>query len=477
MRKFMMMPLLLSAAIAGAQPQISPKVKEALPLPTVKALGFGFGQTSPLGGRGATVVGGQEATGWIELSGPAGCNINCGKVYTNGQPAGGMNVSLSSSNGTLAKVASIVFFHVGETRQTFTVLTSGVSAPTNVTISAWREGSPAQTATLQIVPPSLMGMSLDQSTLMSGASAHGTLTFNGTPASAGSIIVKLTSTNPAVTPVPNSVSLQPGNTVAAFDVKTTGVTADTSATITASQGDVKKTANVTVQPAKLIKFDGSVVQLNGAAPPSGAVVTLKSEDPDHVSVPPSVTIAGGSDKAGVQATEHRDYSNHSVKVSATYDGVTNNHTYSVLEYIKADLYFREVVVKDRFGNTVGEPKDSQPFKLCFTYGLTDVDLFRTLRPTATALHVSYSAPTGTGTSVGREFDLPVTFSATYPAGWRYKDSDEKHWWYEPVTCIDMPGLPQPGSYTDVTLVINPNHNNPDEKGYGNNTKKQRVTRQ
>jgi len=40
----------------------------------------------------------------------------------------------------------------------------------------------------------------------------------------------------------------------------------------------------------------------------------------------------------------------------------------------------------------------------------------------------------------------------------------------------MPGLPQAGAYTDVTLIVDPNNNN-DESNTGNNTHKLRITRQ
>ena len=49
------------------------------------------------------------------------------------------------------------------------------------------------------------------------------------------------------------------------------------------------------------------------------------------------------------------------------------------------------------------------------------------------------------------------------------------YWYDPV-CIDMPGIPQAGGYTDLTLKVD-SKNQSDETDEGNNTHKQRITRQ
>src|SRR4029077_15379808 len=152
-------------------------------------------------------VGGQEADGWVELSAPAPCVWGCG-TFVNGKAAGGMLVNISSSNPAVAKVQPVtgaILVPVGETRTKFTVITSGVSTVTPVTISAWREGSAPQTTTLNVVPPSLTGVTIDQTSLVSGAGAHGTLKFNGTPA--GVVKATLTSGNPAVVQVPATVSL------------------------------------------------------------------------------------------------------------------------------------------------------------------------------------------------------------------------------------------------------------------------------
>ena len=466
-----------------------PEVNKA-PLPIVKAVSFGLAEGGPHFTVGT--VGGQEAVGWIELSAPATCAFNCDKTYVNGKSAGGMNVSVSSSNPTLAKVQApgIVFFPTGETRKSFSVLTSGVSAATTVTISAWREGSPAQSAPLHIVPLSLVGFAVDQTTLMSGSAAHGTLTFNGTSASAGAVVVKLSSNNPAVQ-VPASIALDAGKTVATFDVKAIGVAQTAHATVTASYGDHQPTASVTVNPGVLTKFsrnDG--IELSGAAPPSGAVIAISNSDPSHVSVPANITIAGGATKSALPISGTCDFSSHKATISGAYNGVTKSFDYSVDAMHRPDLAIKEVTLRDRFGNTITSPQDSQAYKMCVTVELRGVDAYPYAYPPGTSLHFAYLTPTGTGTSAGHEFDVPVPFpyavgscgswTATGPGAIRSDATSAnpvpRVYWFDPPTCIDMPGLAQPGAYTDVSVAVDPN-NKIVEANEGNNTHKQRITRQ
>jgi hypothetical protein len=178
-----MLAALIVSLVAAQVPRVNPATA-----PVVKAVGFGLpGIASSRLAVGTP--GGQEAEGWIELSGPAVCQFNCDKVFANGKSAGGMNVSVSSANPSLAKVQTpVVFFLTGETRKTFHVLTSAVNTQTDVKISAAREGSPAQGATLHILPPSLVGFTVDPATVMSGATAHASVTFSGSPASAGAVV-------------------------------------------------------------------------------------------------------------------------------------------------------------------------------------------------------------------------------------------------------------------------------------------------
>ena len=192
-----------------------------------------------------------------------------------------------------------------------------------------------------------------------------------------------------------------------------------------------------------------------------------------------MTIPAGATKVGVPFTDHVDFSAHKITVSATYNGVTKKYDHYLLPNFKPDLAIKEVVLKDRFGNVITHPADAQPYKMCVYFWELGMNRYgKCLCPTSTFLGVSYmNSSTGTGASAGREFDVPVAFtSPDYSGGWRFKQDDDSKWWYEPPTCIDMPGLPQSGAYTDVTLKVD-SKNQTDETNEGNNTKKLRITRQ
>jgi len=83
------------------------------------------------------VQGGQPATGTVSLTGPA--------------PAGGVTVTLSSSNTAVATVPASVTVAAGATGATFTIATSSVTASTSVTITASSAGV-TRTAALTVNP-------------------------------------------------------------------------------------------------------------------------------------------------------------------------------------------------------------------------------------------------------------------------------------------------------------------------------------
>lgn len=84
-----------------------------------------------------TVHGGETAKGTVTLGGPA--------------PAGGASVSLSSSDGGVAKVPTIILVAAGSSSAGFEVSTKSLGSPTTVTISASYAGV-TRTADLTVTP-------------------------------------------------------------------------------------------------------------------------------------------------------------------------------------------------------------------------------------------------------------------------------------------------------------------------------------
>ena len=183
-----------------------------------------------------SVTGGNSSTGTVTLSGPA--------------PAGGAQVTLSSSNTTAATVPSSVTVAAGATSATFTVGTSAVATSTTVTISAVYGGA-TRSASLTVTPaaptaPTLSSLTLDPTSVVGGMqSSTGTVTLSG-PAPAGGAQVALSSSNTGAASVPSNVVIPAGATSVTFRVNTSMVFFSTSVKISASYRSNTLTANLTV---------------------------------------------------------------------------------------------------------------------------------------------------------------------------------------------------------------------------------------
>ena len=282
-----------------------------------------------------SVAGGNSSTGTVTLSGPA--------------PAGGAQVTLSSSNTAAATVPSSVTVPAGATNATFTVSTSVVTASTAVTISA-AYGGATRTASLAVTPaapppPSLASLGLNPTSVTGGNSSTGTVTLSG-PAPAGGAQVALSSSNTAAATVPSSVTVAAGATSATFTVSTSGVTASTTVTISAAYGGVTRTASITVAPAALppptlssltlnpasviggTQSSTGTVTLSGAAPAGGATVALSSSN-GAARVPSSVTVVAGATSATFTVSSSAVAASTTVTISAAYGGVTRSASLTV----------------------------------------------------------------------------------------------------------------------------------------------------
>src|SRR5438552_161181 len=180
-----------------------------------------------------SVTGGtQSSTGTVTLSGPA--------------PAGGAQVTLSSSNAA-ASVPSSVTVPAASTTATFTISTSAVAASTPVTISA-SYGGTSTSASLTVMPPPLPTVSSLSPTRRSAdlgtQSSTGTVTLSG-PAPAGGAQVTLSSSNAAAS-VPSTVTVPAASSSVTFTVNASIVLISTSATISASYNSTTQTASLAV---------------------------------------------------------------------------------------------------------------------------------------------------------------------------------------------------------------------------------------
>ena len=188
-----------------------------------------------IGPAGQDLIGGNAGRGSVALVIPA--------------PAGGAIVNLTTDNPTVIHVPASVSIGEGNSAASFTINTSPVSAlPTggNVTASV---GGVTKSIFVTVhpdpnAPPLLQSLSISPASVTGGTTATGTVFFSA-PAPSGGMSVTLSTSNTGVATAPGIVNVPAGQTSASFPLKTFAVTANTSATITASL-DSARTATITV---------------------------------------------------------------------------------------------------------------------------------------------------------------------------------------------------------------------------------------
>jgi hypothetical protein len=182
-------------------------------------------------------------------------------VVTSNQtaPSGGLVVTLSSSNTTVATVPQSVTIPAGATSASFAVSTSANAATRTATITG-TGGGVTQSAVLTSQGPRPSTLSLNPSTVAGGSSSAGTVTLTQT-APTGGMVVALSSTDTTVLTVPASVTVAAGASSASFTVSTTTGSVDRAAHVVATANGVSQNAALTVTA--------------GTAPPPPATDTVR----------------------------------------------------------------------------------------------------------------------------------------------------------------------------------------------------------
>jgi Beta-propeller repeat len=268
----------------------------------------------------AAVTGGANSTGTVTLGTAA--------------PAGGVVVTLASSNINAATVPAAVTVPANATTATFAIATKVVIAVKAVTIKATSSGV-IKKATLTVNPPAagLADVSVNPAAVTGGANSTGTVTL-GAAAPAGGAVVTLASNNLNAATVPAAVTVPANATTATFPIATNAVTAVTAVTITATYNGVAKTATLTVNPAGPAALAGvtmnpatmifgsmstGTVTLTSAAPAGGAVVSLSSSEWVSFVLPASVTVPAGATSAQFPVTTAIGQA--TTIITASYNGV------------------------------------------------------------------------------------------------------------------------------------------------------------
>ncbi len=239
----------------------------------------------------AQVVGGFGATGTITIDVPA--------------PTGGLTFTLSSNNAAATPVNAVTMPE-GATSVNFAIGTVEVAANVTATISARTGAGAAGSATLLVLSPTNLALSLDPEVVVGSISSTATVSIDGV-APAGGHQVSVSSSDPSIASVPSTVTIPAGQTSTTFTITTFSVRDDVNVTISVSNQNSSADAFLLVlapTPVQItfnpIEVRGGataqgVVTLDAPAPVGGLVVDIFADTPTYATTPTAtITIPAGA---------------------------------------------------------------------------------------------------------------------------------------------------------------------------------------
>ena len=266
----------------------------------------------------SAVAGGASSVGTVTLNGPA--------------PTGGVAVTLSSSSPAVT-VPSSVTVPAGAVSATFPITTAPVATQVAATLTATLNGV-SQTAVLTVQAPAVEQVLVAPSSVFGGDSAVLTVALT-LPAPAGGAAVALSSSSSAA-PVPASVLIPAGQTMATVPITTTVVPATIPVTLSATFGGVTKNTILIVKaallqglslaPPQVVGGQTTVLTLSlGSSTPSTGVTAVLSCSSPSAQVPATLFIPAGATSASVAVPT----SGVSASVTATITAVLGTATETV----------------------------------------------------------------------------------------------------------------------------------------------------
>ncbi len=182
--------------------------------------------------------------------------------------------------------------------------------------------------------PALVSFTLERSQLTGGTRTRGSVTL-AQAAPAGGAVVALAVAGGGIT-LPPTVVVAAGATTAEFDIATWPVSVLTATTLSATLGNVTKTATLVVtprvQPTAALSLDaGDLIGGRAAsirvvlavpAPAGGARIALSSSDAGLAPVPASVLVPPGAVSASFVLTTTTAVKPASIVITASYEGAT-----------------------------------------------------------------------------------------------------------------------------------------------------------
>ncbi|MEZ0325281.1 MAG: S8 family serine peptidase [Fimbriimonas sp.] len=268
-----------------------------------------------------------------------GTNQKTGLTVTIEQPApaGGINVSLLSSEPSLIVVPATLKVLEGQTSRTLFIGAQAVEIDTSVTVTAsWQGASKIASVQVKTHKPTKVTTTFSVVAGGSGTVLTGAVTLNG-PAPVGGLTVDLSSSNTDAIGVPASVQVLEGKVGASFPITHKQVAANLQATITATahgvsvlSGTITVTphlpSSVSVAPGTVIGGSEEevvgTININAPAPVGGYEVVLSSSLPLVAKPQISVVIPEGAMSATFSITHFAVTENKDVRIRGTARGKT-----------------------------------------------------------------------------------------------------------------------------------------------------------
>jgi hypothetical protein len=216
----------------------------------------------------------------------------------------------------------------GATTATFDVTTTPVAVVTTINITATYYG--AQSAALTLNPATLTSVAMNPAAVTGGISSTGTVLLSSA-APAGGYLITLSDDSASAT-TPASVTVPAGATSATFTVTTVPVAVTTPVVVSATLNGVTQTGTLTINPPTILSLtmnpstmaggnsSTGTATLNGAAPPTGVVVTLL-DGSSFATTPASVTVPAGATSATFTVTTTGVLTTTTVTITGSFNGI------------------------------------------------------------------------------------------------------------------------------------------------------------
>ncbi|MEY4913773.1 MAG: hypothetical protein RJA02_42 [Armatimonadota bacterium] len=300
---------------------------------TVKAANI-----TSLGLSKTSTAGGNDVTGTVTIDGMA--------------PAGGLTVTLSSSNSKVVVPASVTILE-GMTEATFTATTVSTAVATPVTVTASARGV-VLNKDITITAPVVVSVVSNPTSITGSNTGTATVMLDGPAPTSWNVTV--TSDNPALgfglaagVPIATkATSVSAGARSVNVGINTAYVTADTAVNVTATRAGVSATTVVNVlppAPASVVLTPASVrggvntslrVNITAKAPVGGLVVALASNRSEATPVA-MVTVPAGQTFTTTSVPTKAVSANATAVLSATAYGYTKTATLAITPSVPSSV--------------------------------------------------------------------------------------------------------------------------------------------